>query len=57
VSPTKEQHDAVVEIRQRPYTDRGMRRRRPSDEFAAEFAGLTIAEEYVASYRKAQRHA
>ena len=54
---TKAQHDIAVEIRQRPYTDRGMRRRRPSDEFAAEFAGLTIAEEYVASDRKGRRDA
>ena len=57
MAPTKSQHDAVVAAKGRPYTDRGMRRRRPSDEFAAEFAGLTIAEEYINNYRKGRRHA
>jgi len=57
VTVTKAQHDIAVEIRQRPYTDRGMRSRRTADDIAPDLAGLTVINEYVNHYRKGRRHA
>lgn len=57
MTPTKAQHDAVVEAKGRPYTDRGMRAARSADGVAPELAGLTIVDEYVNHHRKARRNA
>jgi hypothetical protein len=57
VTPTKEQHDAVVAAKGRPYTDRGMRAARSADGIAPEVAGLTIVDEYVNHHRKGRRDA
>ena len=56
MAPTKEQHDAIVAAKGRPYTDRGMRSARSADDIS-DTAGLTIIDEYVNHSRKAKRHA
>ena len=57
MTPTKEQHDAVVAAKGRPYTDKGMRSRRTADDIAPDLAGLTVVDEYINNYRKGRRHA
>ena len=57
MSPTREQHDAVVAAKGRPYTDTGMRSRRTADDIAPDLAGLTIVDEYINHHRKGRRDA